>query len=192
MSDHQKIVALFHHQFDQYEKFFNDFKSITRFINRLKIETNIKQLNIDNSAIEQDFQKHGVIVLRPYKGETTLIIGCGNNPSFRNYTMEIHEIEREYKAHLHTGCYTIDLDPSMNCSVVGAFSYQTFGNIPDNAFSEIITEGVILTETPIYHTEILRLLKEGGSLMTGDDIYAKTNNKLVFQKKDFVSVEMPT
>lgn len=181
MSDNQKILALFHHQIDQYKNFFNNIRSIDRFINRLKKGTDIKRLNIDNPAIEQDFQKYGVIIVRPYKEETTLIIGCGNNPSFRNYTMEIHEIARDYKAHLHTSCYTIDIDPSTNCSVVGAFSYQTFGNIPDNVFSEIIEEGVILTETPIYHSEILRLLKEGGSLVK-DDTYVKINNKLILQK----------
>ena len=59
---------------------------------------------------------------RPYHGEDTLILGCGNGPNV--YGDESYKLK-----HLHEGAYTIDIEETMNPSCLTDMSYGTFCDI---------------------------------------------------------------
>ena len=103
------------------------------------LEFNPDGLDITNpiDTIEQQFNEYGVIILRPYKGEKKLVIGCGNKPlaNCGGYPFATEKEELDYHTdHHHEECYTINPEPAYNPSVVGFFSINEFGNIPDYAF----------------------------------------------------------
>jgi hypothetical protein len=148
-------------------------------------EFNLNKLNIteDINVIETIYNEMGVIVLRKYNGEKYCTIGCGNKPlaNCGGYPFEDMDEETEYhKKHHHTGHYTINPEPAYNPSVIGFFSEQEFKCIPDNAFIEIHSEGILLDGTVLYFSESERMLKNGGKLICdGIHIMTKKNDKLV-------------
>jgi len=103
-------------------------------------------LNIENdiNRIESIYKEIKVIELRPYRGETTLIIGCGNyRLDDGNLGKTSDDNRPKYNMfHAHRNCYTIDAVLPANPSTVALFdNNKIFKNLPDNAFNLIIFEG---------------------------------------------------
>lgn len=147
-------------------------------------EFDITKLTVTETIdkIVDGYEQHGVIVLRKYNGEEYCTIGCGNKPLANSggYPLRDNEEEEYHALHHHTGHYTINPEPSYNPSVVGFFSKQTFGNIPDNSFTEIYSEGICLDETDLYFSEIWRMLKDGGKMICdGNHTMTKIDHRLV-------------
>ena len=165
------------------------------------------KLNIEVSdfQMKQWFQQYGIIVLREWKNEEILIIGCGNN----------HDLYYKYDDydHLHINCYTVNPDAhNNNPSTIGSFGNNIFGNLPNNIFKEIRFEGLYIDKEPFdiietneemreqgyygefekagsYHCipECVRLLKDGGIITQHNNTerkeaktyFVKHNNTLV-------------
>lgn len=117
-----------------------------------------KDLLINNSkeVIDEIYQKYGVIQMRKYNNEDTLILGCGNDPIFFgsyqcSYRKEYHDPKnkdtyflKERIKHLHSDCYTIDPDIGMNPSIVGSFGINKIDFLPPKIFKKIIFEGFLI------------------------------------------------
>ena len=121
---------------------------------------NFNELKIINSMkyISNIYNKNGLIVLRPYNGERTLIIGCGNG------RLDYDDIY--YDQHCHKGAYTIDMLLVANPCIVGIWDKNMLlvDLIPDNAFELIIFEG---SGHPSYnYREIHRLLDKNNLSMS--------------------------
>ena len=128
------------------------------------------------------FRKHGYIIMNPFNAEIhkRLVVGCGHYPIEND--MDDPFWQDYSNQHAHHGCYTIDPDLCKNADTVGMFGEQKFQNLPDGAFTEIITEGVRLIPTPFFMRETNRLLKEGGSFYSdGYLLFTKKNGKLSFE-----------
>lgn len=76
-----------------------------------------------------------VQIIRKYKNEDTLIIGCGNSPTSEYYTDHMH---------VHNNCYTIDPNSEMNPSIIGRFGIQDMLFLGKGLFKEIVFEGFML------------------------------------------------
>jgi hypothetical protein len=119
----------------------------------LKLSNKIKggALSVD-MEVNKTYQ-----IKRPYNGETTLILGCGNGPDLI--------VDEAYKnEHLHQGVYTIDILEQMNPSCLTDMSKGTFCDIPDNTIEQIICEGFVMDilTSGKFISEINRIKKKGG------------------------------
>lgn len=85
---------------------------------------------------------------RKYKNETTLVVGCGSNPSFCE------------KDHSHE--YTIDMDNNVSPSLLADIRNCPLP-LPSNVFSKVIFEGV-----SVRLSENKKLLKEIKRITTND------------------------
>ena len=158
------------------------------------------ELDIDlaDYEIEEIYKKYGVIQLRKYSNQDTLIIGCGNRPLYTcggEYLNNIEklnnikdkeqrELLKNYREdHSHNGCCTINPDMGYNPTVIAHYGYQKLP-FPDKSFSRIIFEGFCLEsedrDYAIYAiTDLIRLLKSGGEVITdnGDNYIVKLIKK---------------
>jgi hypothetical protein len=91
----------------------------------------------DHNNIVSLIDSHGIIQLREYNSEDTLILGCGNYPT-DNRSYFRHE------DHHHENCYTIDEDIYMNPSIVGSFGIDCMKFLGKELFSKIHFEGFML------------------------------------------------
>lgn len=159
-----------------------------------------KDLSIDNSIeqIDEIYQKYGVIQMRKYKNEETLVLGCGNDPIFFEsyecaYRKEYHDpmnkdkyFLKERIKHLHPDCYTVNPDIGMNPSIVGSFGINKMDFLPQNSFKKIIFEGFmidcyveshkLLTKNVCTIESIIYLLQDNGV------VYLLTNDKKVLSE----------
>ena len=115
--------------------------------------------------------------VRPLKGETQLLIGCGNSPIEIVYHPETSNFSEFYEDnsykyffdmaeredHSHSDYYTIDPNFAMNPSVIGHFGYCKLGFLEDNSFETIAYEGIIIDGR--HCPELKRLLKPGGRVI---------------------------
>lgn len=157
------IIRLYHRWCkvfpDEYRKYMmaNNYDSISPHGSHL----GLNNLDVTNQRLISDFEKYNQLVLQKYNGETSLIIGCGNGPvcSFRWE-------EKERKFHQHEKCYTMDMDLSMNPSIVGFFGQESFHSIPDASFDDVDMEGCCCVGefTDLFISELLRITKPEAKL----------------------------
>jgi hypothetical protein len=109
---------------------------------------NFNDLHIENTldAIEDEYLKNGYLYLRPYRGEKTFIIGCGNNrldcSSIFNRNRDECDLFHSNMYHNHRDAYTLDLTLVANPSIVADFNEDLrLSKIPDSSFNFIIFEG---------------------------------------------------
>ena len=107
------------------------------------------------------FERVNYIQLRPYNGEKTLLIGCGN---IRLDCGNLHKCDTDSEKllydnyHTHENTYTIDPALVANPSIVSYFKNGVnFFTIPDHSFDLIIFEGG--GDPSMNSYEIQRLLK---------------------------------
>lgn len=177
-------------------------KNFHKSIDDIKNKELLKICN-DFDTVKNIFENHCVIQMRKYKGEPTLILGCGNDP------VDIYYKTEELN-HQHENCYTIDHDIGMNPSIVGRFGIDDMKFLGKEIFDEIIFEGfkischyregkkkrVIDTDNKCTIENILYLLKDNGNVIFRAENeefgrLMKKNNKLHFDDKIIISSDNP-
>jgi len=159
------------------ESYFDEFKKGEDH----NVRYDLNLLSYECSAFEQEelFQKHGYIIMNHYSPRVhqKLMIGCGHGPLEND--MDSQYWKRYSQNHDHKDCYTIDPDLCKNADTVGVYGEQVFRHLPDESFTEIQVERVRIQPTPIFISETMRLLKEGGVLYSmGMPYCAKIGGKL--------------
>jgi len=145
--------------------------------------------------IRATFEKHNIIVHRPYKGQDILVVGCGHTPPYlydkdicKNSEDDIENSKNagyvgDYKSlvaafHNHRNAYTVNIEPQYNPDCVGEFGIDTFTHIPSASFSTIYLEGCYYTQcTSAYWDEIYRILKDGGVVYAADTLAIHKSGK---------------
>lgn len=105
-------------------------------------------------------RRHQPYAVRPYAGEKTLVVGCGNEVSVERHTKCYAD------RHRHPGAYTICNQDEFGSSLVGAFGYHDLRKLlPARAFDEIVFENVNLDplEGNNAVSTLLYLLAPGGA-----------------------------
>ena len=109
---------------------------------------NFNDINIETPLDEiiHEYRKRGYLYLRPYRGEQTLIIGCGNNrldcSNIHNRNDAACDLEKSNLEHNHRDAYTLDLALVANPSIVAFFKNDlVLSKIPDGSFRRILFEG---------------------------------------------------
>jgi hypothetical protein len=109
---------------------------------------NFNDVNIENTLeeIQDEYNKNKYLYLRPYRGEKTLIIGCGNNrldcSNILNRNSKKCDLIDSNIYHNHRDAYTLDITLIANPSIVANFNQDLqLLKIPDNSFNLIIFEG---------------------------------------------------
>ena len=109
---------------------------------------NFNDLHIENTLneIKEEYIKNEYLYLRPYRGEKTFIIGCGNNrlDCSNIINRNSHDCDLLYSNiyHNHKDAYTLDITIVANPSIVADFNENLrLLKIPDNSFNFIIFEG---------------------------------------------------
>jgi hypothetical protein len=101
----------------------------------------------------ETYETFGIIPLRPYCNETTLVIGCGNGPiGYYGGILgsrcqdDILSVFFQYtQRHQHHGCYTIDAAFSANPSLVATFGKVDLRRfLPREIFNRIDFEGFMI------------------------------------------------
>jgi hypothetical protein len=96
------------------------------------------------------------IIIRPWTGETTLIIGCGHITEHTQYKND----------HRHKGEYTFDISPNTNSDCIIEVGHASIAEVlPEDAIchiEKIVMEGVCIEETPCLIRDLFILLIEGG------------------------------
>lgn len=128
----------------------------------------------DMEYIERKNKKYGYIIVRKYKGENKLVIGCGNNPYFccGGYIIDDEKHLHHYQYfHSHDNCYTIDPLFGKNASTMGYFGHQNFLHIPNRSFDIIHIEGINVENGPTFYNELKRLAKTGALLVFDEETF---------------------
>jgi len=109
---------------------------------------NFNDLHIENTLEEivAEYLQNGYLYLRPYRGEKTFIIGCGNNrldcSNLLNRNSDNCDLSHSNIYHNHRDAYTLDITLVANPSIVANFNKDLrLSKIPDNSFNFIIFEG---------------------------------------------------
>lgn len=123
---------------------------IVRDINQLedlklhiKIVIFQKVLIIENNIdyIVDKFNSTSLIVIRPYKDEIGLILGCGNLTN--NYSSTDGDEDEnkviDGRLHSHKNMYTLDSKFTLNPSIIGEFPFYNMP-VPNNSFEFIALE----------------------------------------------------
>ena len=142
----------------------------------------LKSLQKHLQVTSKDPVRGGVIILREYNHEDTLVIGCGNDPCYvggtpthleeqqkTEHSDEANRLAfwREYRTlHTHPGCYTVNPNIGYNPSVIGRFGIDDFRFLPAGCFKEIVFEGFRLETEDNVSTvrDVLHLLAESGNV----------------------------
>jgi hypothetical protein len=130
--------------------------------------------------IKTIFDKNNYVQIRPYQGETVLVIGCGNRRiDSANLLPDIDDLslindKRNYDvSHSHHNEFTIDLSLLANPSIISKVDLtSTFLSIPNHSFKLIYFEGSGVSEINI--DEIKRLLNNKTNsfcIMMTDGVY---------------------
>lgn len=139
-----------------------------------------KKLKIESSKDEMEsvYEKFKVIQLRPYNNEKHLVIACGNRPLYHNHK----ECE-------HLDCYTIDISPRQNPSLIARFGYDDIRSLfKESSFETILIE---FCSENVFETEmgvlcLIHLLKDGGYLL-----YPKTEKYTTDGIQAFIPATYP-
>ena len=109
----------------------------------------IRKLKIDYTMeqIREIYEKHGVLALRPLKGDK-LLLGCGNNPVDPNFVTK--------PRHEHDDYDTVNPQISMNPSLVAAFGVNKLKGLLPNTYEELAFEAF----TPIRTQEFLEAFND--------------------------------
>ena len=112
--------------------------------------------------IQAFIKKTNGFILRPYKGEKTLIFGCGNgNQCDRSDSEYIYY-------HYHPDCYTIDIEICANPSMIVNLEHGNLSNIPDRSFHLIMSEGGGPNINRATLIELLRVLSDTNGILIWD------------------------
>jgi hypothetical protein len=140
---------------------FEDSDSIYSYsfdITKLSIEYTIDD-------IKEKFNQYGVLIMRPYKNQKKLIVGCGKKP-LRNcggYPFADKQEEKEYHSeHSHDDEYTIDPLHASNPDVIGAIQFNKLDFLAEESFDIIEFEGIVVNVTHVLIYNLIRLLKQNG------------------------------
>lgn len=148
------------------EKTYESFQ--TRGYHNLRVESTLEE-------VEQLHKTHNCLVVRPWKGEKLLIVGCGNEPADSTRGGGDDDECRRYLLahHQHPEAYTISPDAfNYNPSTIGYYGTHEFPHLPDEAFEEICFEGVYFTiDDPHSHPKhLLALIPETLRLLRGNGV----------------------
>ena len=146
-------------------------------------------LNIDNKYNKYYYKSGKLIAIKLRRidySKKILIIGCGNNPTskiykksketydlvfkkFKNLNQYNSIISRiEHEDHCHNDAITIDIDLTMNPTIVADFGKYELSFLPNNQYDKIIFEGLDLNylrqTNLIIDKEINRLLSPTGKV----------------------------
>jgi hypothetical protein len=109
---------------------------------------NFNDIHIENTLedIRTEYIRNKYLYLRPYRGEKTFIIGCGNNrldcANITNKNSSECELLKFNSYHNHRDAYTLDLTLVANPSIVANFNKDLrLEKIPNNSFNFIYFEG---------------------------------------------------
>jgi len=109
---------------------------------------NFNDLHIENTLeeIDAEYLQNRYLYLRPYRGEKTFIIGCGNNrldcSNILNRNSDKCDLFHSNLYHNHRDAYTLDMTIVANPSIVAEFNRNLrLSKIPDNSFYFILFEG---------------------------------------------------
>lgn len=128
-------------------------------------------LTIDCGAeeVKEAYRRYECVPLRPYRGERTLVVGCGNHP-VANGSWDLVRLGSEYREeHHHLGAYTVNPDLGMNPSVVMAFGKDPRAHLylPPGAFDLVHLEGFRWesdTDSPYWREALLHVLRDNGEV----------------------------
>ena len=137
-------------------------------------------ISIKLDDIKTIFDKHNYVQIRPYQGETVLVIACGNRRiDSANLLPDIDDLDlinykRNYDvSHSHYNEFTIDLSLLANPSIISKVNMtSTFLTIPDHSFKLIYFEGGGVSNINV--NEIERLLSNKTSsfcIIMKDGVY---------------------
>lgn len=119
-----------------------------------------------NDCKDHDHDVNTPVIVRPWNGEATLIIGCGNGPSPKASCPCCPPVGPEYtEEHKHEGEYTIDINPDMNPSAILDITRFRLP-IPSNSISKVVFEGISLyyQHCELVISEIRRVSTEGAEI----------------------------
>lgn len=126
---------------------------------RLGSDFSISDLDIgvNLETMKQLFiQTDGSLVMRPYRGETTLVIGCGN------------QVEGDYSGHSHKGCYTLDIEIFQKPSVLSNLEKSSLSFIPNGSLHLVMSEGGGPELSVKVMKELIRLLSTENGFIKWD------------------------
>ncbi len=140
-----------------------------------------KTLIVENTIdyIVDKFNSTSLIVIRPYKDEIGLILGCGNLTNNYPATDEDENKFIDGRLHAHKNMYTLDSRFTLNPSIIGEFPFYNMP-VPDNSFEFMALECTYFCTNDINDRstkEYLRILKDH-DVMVIDDIDAN----LIYEK----------
>ena len=150
------------------------------------------KLDIHPGYPKPHFDSNGMLIfiqLRKVQS-SGLLIGCGNNPTSisYNYPLDVSESARQISDdcyrdstcggllwqqrfdehdHCHEGWITVDPNVAMNPTFIGAFGYFKLP-LEDDSLTSIVQEGILLNKSPLYESEIVRLLGDNVNMWTDE------------------------
>lgn len=124
---------------------------VTGVISKLDIQ-------VDLDSMKKLYDMTGCLVMRNYRGESTLIFGCGNQ--------EVGD----YSEHAHAKCYTVDVEISQKSSVIGDLGNDkcNLSMIPSQVVHLIMSEGGGPDLTVSAMKELLRILSSENGVIKWD------------------------
>lgn len=131
----------------------------------------IKNMNF-TSVLVNKYRAYGIIELLPYNGETKLVID--------NSSALITDDEKKDTCDENTYIISSHYKLLHNVSIIGDFSKDNFANLSKNLFDIItIKSSDNIAETDIFKNNLLRLLKNNGTVILNDThIIQKRDDKL--------------
>jgi hypothetical protein len=142
------------------QHFESDYK--TGLLESLATDPTLMPLHVDQ------LKNHKCLQLRPYAGETKLLLCCGNGNQQYDCCGEplINPRERVAyrKEHRHTGWFTIDVMAQTGPHIVANVSTATYPMLPDGVMKTVMVEQSRFYITPTFVAEMTRLLVECGTI----------------------------
>lgn len=121
------------------------------------------------------------LVLQPYRGQTTFLIGCGRFRQQTNCGGYFHASHQEatkyHREHDHRDCYTADATLGKCPDYLGGVENLQLPQVPDESLDRIVFEGVRATISTPFYREVHRVMKEGA-------VCSSCDGTILFEKKD--------
>jgi len=121
------------------------------------------------------------LVLWPYLGQATLLIGCGKCRQQTNSGGYFHASRQEaaayHRYHDHRDCYTVDPTLGKSPDYLGGVENLMLPHVPDNSFDQIVFEGVRAEISTPFYTEVHRVMRDGA-------ICRSCEGRILFEKRD--------
>lgn len=156
----------------------NQIEDLKRYI-KIVILQEVLIVENDIDYIIDKFNSTSLIVIRPYRDEIGLILGCGNLTNNYPATDEDENKVIDGRLHAHKNMYTLDSRISLNPSIIGRFPFYNMP-VPNNSFEFMALECTYFLANDINDSstkEYHRILKDHDT-MSVDDI----NADLIYEK----------